>query len=273
MKFASYRLFSFLLKFALIAMLRFSGIRKIISSFFSAKVYSGHISRHLSKEFQAILVTAISESQNPQLCKVLCNNYLSSGDNCWFTVPNSAITPHTLSSLSYCVAYSGKKWIIQCKTLDKVGADSLLKYLRCDEYSNRTDSSIIAFDFSCSQKQTDGLIQVVQNQKALQWIILSFCKLVDNRFIVKLCKAMENNSSVKMLHLFGCNITSNGVKAIARMLQLNSTLQWIGLRENVTTLIVPDLVLLLKTIDRYNDTLYMLILDNEFTQHLKFMNV
>ena len=64
-------------------------------------------------------------------------------------------------------------------------------------------------------------IQLVQRQKALQWIILSFCKLVDDRFVGKLCKMLERNSSVKMLHLFGCNITSNGIEAIASMLKVN----------------------------------------------------
>ena len=76
--------------------------------------------------------------------------------------------------------------------------------------------------------------------------------------------ALEDNVSLKMLHLFGCNISSNSVKAISHMLKRNKALQWIGLKNNLTTLTEADIFLLLQTISDCNDTVHMLLLDNVF---------
>ena len=82
-------------------------------------------------------------------------------------------------------------------------------------------------------------------------------------------KLSNKNISLKFLHLFGCNITSVGAKAIADMLKENSTLEWIGLRDNEKTLKEEDIVLLLETINSYNTTVYMIILDSIFHEALK----
>ena len=70
-----------------------------------------------------------------------------------------------------------------------------------------------------------------------------------------------------MLHLLGCNLTAVGIRALAEMLKFNSTLEWIGLRDNRDTLEEESIVLLMETIYNHNSTLYMLVLDSQFHEN------
>ena len=255
-------------------LLRLPGTREIMAKYFSTQQYAGDMSNYISRKFQSTLIESILEVQNPELCNFISSSYIFSGETCWFTIPESSVAPQTLSALSYCIAHSKKKWMIHCKMLDADGADSLLKYLSCSQNSNcdckkcssccgRTDSSIYAIDVSCSQGQITGLTKVLQVQKSLQWLILSRCSTLDDNFLYDLSRALKDNSCLKMLHLLGCKISSGGIKAIARILLVNTTLEWIGLRDNMDTLKEDDIILLLNII-HYNNTLVMLMLDNVF---------
>ncbi|XP_065906658.1 uncharacterized protein [Dysidea avara] len=159
---------------------RFHDICKIIDVFFGGKQYSHNLSHYISREFQTTLIAAVMEAQNPQLCKEMCESYLFYGDTCWFCVPQSAATPQILSALSYCIAHSGKKWMIHSIGLDCSDADNLLKYLTCNEtfhckcnkcnnFSGNADNGICVFDLNSSQSKVDGIVKLITTQKCLQW--------------------------------------------------------------------------------------------------------
>ena len=258
-----------------------SNVRKLFETFYSTKLYSHYISRNISREFQVTLIAAIMEAQNPQLCKDVSHSYLFQGDTCWFSIPESVATPQVLSALSYCVAHSGKKWMIQCKGLDSDRANYFLKYLQlpvtcnsCTHFSCSNNgtycsdinsgNSLTVFDFVGSQSQIDGSLKLIETQKCLQWLILSYCKLVDDSFIAMLSDALMHNTCLKVLNLNGCNITSEGAKCIAGFLKKNKTLQCISLQDNMATLREKDTVMLLQTIHNYNFTIQLLILDKLF---------
>ncbi|XP_065906829.1 uncharacterized protein [Dysidea avara] len=247
----------------------------MFTNFFGGKQYSYNLSCCISREFQTTLIAAVMEAQNPQLCKDVCNSYLFYGDICWFSVPESAATPQTLSALSYCIAHSERKWMIQCKGLNFCEADNLLKYLicseapgcrcgKCAEYRGRVDSSICVFDVISSQNQINGSLKLIKMQKCLQWLILSYCKYVDDKFVSELAEALAKNVSLTMLHLIGCNISSYGMNKLTQMLKKNKTLEWIGLANNRSTLAEGDIIMLLQTIRYHNNTVFMLFLDNAF---------
>ena len=100
--------------------------KNIVTTFFTTKLNGINMSNFVSTDFQITLLAAVKESQNPQICRTLCNSYIfNSTQVCWFTVPKYASTPQILSSLSYCMAHSRKKWIIQFKKLDNNDADHL----------------------------------------------------------------------------------------------------------------------------------------------------
>lgn len=249
--------------------------RNIVTTFFTTKLYATIISNSVAIHFQITLMAAAKESQNPQLCKLLCDSYIFYRNTGWLTIPEDASTPQILSSISYNMAYSGKKWVIQCKKLDNDFVDNLLKYLscsksincpcnKCSSFTERTDNTIFALDISSSQQSVVGLVKLVKTQNYIQWIIMSRSEKVDDGLIIDLAEALKKNTCLKMLHLLGCNITSVGARAIADMLKENSTLEWIGLRDNKKTLKEEDIILLLETIDSYNTTVYMLILDRLF---------
>ena len=250
-------------------------IRSIGTAFFTTKLYAYTVSNSVPNSFQITLIAAAMESQTPQICKILCNSYIFYRDTCWFTVPANASTPQVLLPLSYCIAHSGKRWAIHCKKLDNTDVDYLLKYLRCSKsadcpcnncssFTDRTDNTIYAVDTSSSQHSVDGLVKLVETQRYIQWIILSRSEHIDDNLMIGLCKALKVNTNLKFLHLFGCSITSVGAKAIADMLKENSTLEWIGLRDNEKTLKEEDIISLLETINSHNTTVYMIILDSIF---------
>ncbi|XP_065906420.1 protein NLRC3-like isoform X2 [Dysidea avara] len=257
-----------------------SSMNGIFDRYYSTKQYSNYISKCISREFQTTLIAAVMEAQNPQLCREMCDSYLFHMDTCWFSVPESAATPQILSALSYCISHSGKNWMIQCKGLDSYGAGSLLKYLTCNDlpsrstcskyrdHSDNVDDRISVFDVICSQNQIDGTLKLIQTQKHLQWLILSYCKQVDDNFVIKLSDVLMENTCLKMLHLNGCNITGKSIKVIVHLLKKNDILECLDLEDNMATLTEKDIILLLQVIHRCNNTIFLLFLDKVFrTSH------
>ncbi|XP_065916440.1 protein NLRC3-like isoform X1 [Dysidea avara] len=256
---------------------RFRGtcICKAIERQYGGIHYSSGVSHYISREFQCTLIAAVMEAQNPELCRNICDSHLFYGDTCWFSVPGSAATPQILSALSYCIAHSGKKWIVQCKMLDSSQADNLLKYLVCEKApcnkcgecvacNINPKGSIYVLDIHSGHNQVDGSLKLLQPQINLQWLILSFCTSVNDEFVLELAKVLAGNTSLKKLHLTGCNVTSNGIKVISHMLKKNKTLSWIGLADNVSKLNEKDIAFLLKEIRDHNNTVNMIFMDSVF---------
>ena len=115
-----------------------------------------------------------------------------------------------------------------------------------------------------SPEQIDGLVEIIRHQKSLEYIILSQSISCDDSCTVKLAEALCHNTCVRMLHLLGCNLTAVGIAALANALKYNSTIEWIGLRDNRDTLKEEDIILLMGSIYHHNNTLYMLVLDSIF---------
>ena len=246
-------------------------VKEILATYFSAQQYSVNISAHVSREFQTTLMVVAKEVENPSLCKTICNSYLFNTFVCWFTVPDCAVTPQILSALSYCISHSEKKWILYCKTLDNEGADILLQYLNCNENCDHKTchhaNCIRMLSVYTSPDQIDGLVNIIRHQYSLEYIVLSQSISCDDNCIVKLAEALCHNICVRVLHLLGCNVTAVGIEALANALKYNSTIEWIGLRDNRETLKVEDIILLMDSVYHHNNTLYMLVLDNIFHEH------
>ena len=248
--------------------LRFSGVKEIFATYFATEEYSKNVSNYISREFQTTLMAVALEVENPSLCKTICNSYLFNAHTCWFTVPDSAVTPQILSALSFCISYSEKNWIIQCKTLDNDGANCLLQYLtcnteNCDHKTCFHANCIRMLDVYSSPEQIDGLLKIIHHQNSLEYIVLSQSASFDDSCVLKLAEALCNNTCVKMLHLLGCNLTAVGIQALADMLKSNTTLEWIALRDNMNTLEEESILSLMESIYQHNDTLYMLVLDSK----------
>jgi len=245
------------------ASFRVSSLKDVVIAYFTTQNYSKYVSEIISRQFQCTLLVAALEAQNPQFCNAICNSYLYYGESCWFTVPDSAVTPQILSALSYVIAHSAKKWIIQCKALSDDGADSLCKHLMYEQCKSGSDhnSYIWALDVHTSASQINGLVKVILTQRFLHWLVLSQSVSLDDDSMIKLCEVLKTNRAIKMLHLLGCDISSVGTKALADLLRWNSTLIWIGLRDN-PKITDEDVVLLLDTINHHNSVLTMLWIDN-----------
>ena len=248
--------------------IRFPGVKEILATYFATEQYSKKVSNYISREFQTTLMAVALEVENPSLCRTICNSYLFNAHTCWFTVPDSAVTPQILSALSYCISHSAKNWIVQCKTLDNDGASSLLQHLTCNiENCNHKTchyaNCIRMLDAYSSPEQIDGLLKIIYHQNSLEYIVLSQSASFDVSCVVKLAEALRNNTCVKLLHLLGCNLTAVGIQAIGDMLKSNTTLEWIALRDNMNTLEEESILSLMDSIYQHNNTLYMLVLDSK----------
>ena len=258
-KMTSYRTFSWFLRNIIAnTFVKFPSVSDLIDKFSIGKQYSYDLSHCINRLFQTTLIAAVMEAQNPELCKDMCESYLFYGEPCWFAVPESDTTPQFLSALSYCIAHSGKKWMIQCRSFDESGANNLLKHITC------ISNGICVFDVDCSQGPISGIPKLVRIHQHLQWLILSNSKYTDDKLIGEVAEALEDNTCLIMLHIVGCSVTSNGLRSIAHMLHRNKTLQWIGLDKNRSTLTEGDIIMLLQTIRYRNNTVFMIFIDNAF---------
>ena len=248
---------------------RFKGVNEILATYFSTEQYHKNVSRYISREFQTTLMAVALEVESPSLCKTICSSYLFNPQLCWFTVPDSAVTPQMLLALSYSISHSDKNWIVQCKSLDNDGANSLLQHLTCimegcDHKTCYNANCIRMLDVYSSPEHIDGLIRIIHHQNSLEFLILSQSMSFDDSCVVKLSEALCNNTCIKLLHLLGCNINAVGTQALANMLKFNSTLEWIALRDNMFTLDEDSILSFMESIYQHNSTLYMLALDSQF---------
>ena len=78
----------------------------------------------------SVLVVCCAEAKNPAVCKAFSNSGLFHRDNCCVRFSDSTVASQLLLSLSYCIAYSGKKWDVHCDSfLSEHEVMSLQKYL------------------------------------------------------------------------------------------------------------------------------------------------
>ena len=69
-----------------------------------------------------------AEAKNLAACRVLCISNIFYSSGCYINIPHSALASQMLSSLSHCIAHSGKKWCVECPTLQAGGIECLRKF-------------------------------------------------------------------------------------------------------------------------------------------------
>ena len=204
-----------------------------------------------------VLVACCAESKNPAACKAFSNSRLFHTDGCFISIPDSAVTPQLLASLSYCIAHSSRSWMVEChKVLSKDDILSLQKYLIV---SNETSGNIVCLDTKSDKNGIEFFATFLQPQFALKRLNLDYSKF-DDDCVTVLCSALKMNFSLIVLKLMHCNISSKGILTIAEMLCVNNTLQHIDLQENNFS--DNDLIRVLMTI-KSNTTLTCMVVDED----------
>ena len=218
------------------------------------KIKTENINRHRF----LVLVACCSEAKNPAVCKAISNSSLFHRDGCYVHLPESATTSHLLSSLSYFIAHSGKNWGIEYnKILSEQDIINLQKYLIS---SNETSGKIYYLQTQTNRNTIYFLATFLQPHFTLCSLDLQHSVNFDDDCVTVLSEELKVNCSLIILDLGDCNISSKGVLTIAEMLQVNNTLQWIGLAGNKFS--ADDLIQVLMII-KNNTTLVMMAVDNE----------
>ena len=179
----------------------------------------------------SLMIVCCAETKNPAVCRAFSNSGLFHRDICYIHFSESAINSQLLSSLSYCIAYSGKKWYVRWDSiLSEQDVLSLQKYLI---NVNDISGQLVAFYSGINSNNTMYLFveRFLQPHSTICRLNLSSSEF-DDDCITILSEALRLNGSLILLYLSYCNISSKGILTIAEMLRYNNTLQYINLRGN-----------------------------------------
>ena len=175
-----------------------------------------------------VLITCCAEAQNPAACRTLCSSDLFHSDACYIKVPDSALTSQVLSSLSYCIVNSGKKWRVDCPHLHINDILCLHKFFD----TNQNCGELTAMHTYAGNQEIMYFMMLVQSQCHLRYLELSGSISFDDYCVAVLADILACNKYLSTLLLRNCSISSKGLLTIAKMLQTNNVLEWIGLEKN-----------------------------------------
>ena len=179
----------------------------------------------------SVMIVCCAEAKNPAVCRAFSNSGLFHRDICYVYFHAPTVTPQLLSPLSYCIAYSGKKWYVYCDNfLNEQDVLSLQKYL-IDV--NDITGKLVAFESKIDNSNVMHLFvdTFLRPHSTICKLGFSFSNF-DDDCITILSEALRLNGSLVLLYLTKCNISSKGILTIAEMLRYNNTLQYIGVEDN-----------------------------------------
>ena len=189
---------------------------------------SEEITPKCNEHRRSVLIASCAEAKNPSVCRAFSNSGLFHGDICSIYFSQSAVTSQLLSSLSYCIAYSGKKWYVNCDCVfSEQDVMSLQKHL-ID--ANDITGKLIALQSEINNSNVMHLFveKFLQPHSTLGTLNLSHSEFDDDCITI----LSEGLGSLIILVLTGCDISSKGILTIAKMLCYNNTLQYINLMDN-----------------------------------------
>ena len=189
---------------------------------------SMNLTPHCKEHHMLVQIACCAEAKNPAVCEAFSNCDLFHRDLCYANFSSSTITSQLLSSLSYCIAFSGKKWIVHCDSvLSEHDVMSLQKHL----VDANITGKLVALQSKINNSNVMHLFvkRFFQPHSTLGTLNLSGSEF-DDDCITILSEGLRFNGSLITLHLYGCNISSKGILTIAEMLCYNSTLQCINLK-------------------------------------------
>ena len=221
-----------------------------------AEMHSENISQH----HLLVLIACCAEAKNPALCRAFSNSCLFFRDACCVNFPDSAVTSHLLSSLSYCIAHSGRNWIVKCKKI--LSNSDILNLQKFLIDSNDTSGKLVSLNTKINRESIHYFATFFQPQFTLYQLVLDESVLDDDCVIV-LSEGLKLNCSIIILSLDKCNISPKGTLTIAELLQVNNTLQFIDLHGNNFS--SDDLIQVLQ-IMKSNTTVTILNVDPKLLQ-------
>ena len=226
---------------------------------------SNAITPEYNEHRMSVLIACCAEAKNPAVCRAFSNSDLFRGDICTIYFFSSTVTSQLLSSLSYCIAYSGKKWCLtNNNVLSEQDVMSLQKHL-ID--ANDITGKLVALQSQINNSNVMHLFveRYLQPHSTLGSLDLFGSTFEDDDCITILLRL---NGSLIILHLTCCNISSKGTLTIAEMLRYNNTLQYINL-EGIK-FAIKALIKFLQMIES-NTTLRMMEIDESlfFNKQIK----
>lgn len=236
------------------AVMKNSGTKDCTRLNYSTQDYGSFVYDTMSRESLLTLMASCAEAQNASVCKSVCNSNLFLTKSCYVEIPDSAATSYFLSSVSYCITHSGKKWVIQCNSLQNDAVSHMLAQVpEAEEISG----SIIGLETKVSPENTKAVVSLLKSPLVtqLQSLDLSHSTNINANCIQELVPVLH---SVVLLDLIDCNIESESAKHLADFFRSNSMLEYLVITEN--PLLIEDVVLMIGAL-RNNDTLLVLAID------------
>jgi len=169
-----------------------------------------------------------------RVAKTIANHFYPN-NLCRIEIPANRVTPYMLLVVSYFIAHSGKMWSIRCVAAISTGVELLNTYINNPALygsGNKTTGGLWVWCFVVKPSDINDFINMIEVQPSLQWIHLLNGSRLGNKATAKLCGCLKFNRKVVIIELENCNIGSDGLQSIAKMLNVSRRILFIDLRKN-----------------------------------------
>jgi len=222
-----------------------------------------HKDNHM--EFLLTLILCCYEAKNLEACSFVADCYYFD-EICHIEIPPNHAVPYFFLAISFFITHSGKKWSLRCDDTISSGVEFLSKYSQEKSLALHTENTggLWALSFVVKLSEVEKFIELMKMQPTLQWVRLLNGSYLGNNGVEKLCNFLaRDNCKIIKIEMQCCGIENVGLKAVANLLNNNSQLLYVNLRENLFS--SENIKMLLLNI-KQNTSLEYLILDEYFSK-------
>ena len=226
--------------------------------------YEDNIKKNSHEQLLLSLILCCYEAKNSEACRVIANHFYA--DNvCRLDIPPIHATPYLFLAVSYFICCSGKSWSLRCNNADSVSL--LFKHINFPHqnlYYSESMSHLWVFCCVVTSSEITDYCSAIKSQSSLQWIHLLPGSCLGDDGTSKLCDCLDFDSQVIRVEIDGCEIGSEGLQRIGRLLIVNKKILYIDLRKNKFTL--DDVKEFLRYIKNQRN-LQILLLDKDYCEN------
>ena len=198
--------------------------------------YEDNMKTNHHEELLLSLILCCYEAKNSEACRVIADHFYNE-KVCRLDIPPINATPYLLLAVSYFISRSGKTWSLRCN--NALSVSLLFKYINHPHqslYYSESMSHLWVFCCVVTSSEIDAYCSAIKSQSSLQWIHLLPGSFLGDDGTSKLCECLDFDSQVIRAKIDDCDIGSQGLQCIGRLLKVNKKFLYVDLKKNKFTL-------------------------------------
>ena len=232
--------------------------------------YEENIKSNHHEELLLSLILCCYEANNSEACRAIANHFYV--DNvCRLDIPPNHATPYLLLAVSYFISRSGKTWSLRCN--NALSVSLLFKHINHPHknlYYSESMSHLWVLCCVVTSSEIDAYCSAIRSQSTLQWIHLLPGSCLGDDGTFKLCECLDFDSQVIRVKIDDCDIGSQGLQCIGRLLKVNKKILYVDLKKNKFTL--DDIKEFLQYIKNQRH-LEILLLDKNYCENSEIVTI